>query len=103
MKGLTRRNFLSKSIAVGAGLSSLPLAKDSKINATPRAVKDDISIAQWALVKEIREGKWKTLDFPKIAREDFDIHGIEFVNTLFEVPTYRYLRQLKKKRGRLWC
>ena len=59
-------------------------------------VKDDISLAQWALVEEIRTGKWKTLDFPKIAREDFDINGIEFVNTLFESPTLSYLDKLKQ-------
>lgn len=57
--------------------------------------KDDISLAQWALVKEIREGRWKTLDFPRIAREDFGLNGIEFVNTLFESPTETYLKQLK--------
>ena len=59
-------------------------------------IKDDISLAQWALVEEIRAGKWKTLDFPKIAREDFDLNGIEFVNTLFEVPTNEYLNILKR-------
>ncbi|QEC68334.1 TIM barrel protein [Panacibacter ginsenosidivorans] len=58
--------------------------------------KDDISLAQWALVEEIQTGKWKTLDFPKIAREDFDLNGIEFVNTLFEVPTATYLNALKR-------
>ena len=58
--------------------------------------KDDISLAQWALVDEIRAGKWTNLDFPKIARETFDINGIEFVNTLFEVPTVNYLNQLKQ-------
>ena len=30
-------------------------------------MKDDISLAQWALIEEIRAGKFKTLDFPKIA------------------------------------
>jgi hypothetical protein len=64
--------------------------------ATPGMVTDDISIAQWALVNEIREGNWTTLDFPRIAREDFDINGIEFVNTLFESPTYEYCRRLKR-------
>ena len=59
-------------------------------------VKDDISLAQWALVEEIKAGKWKTLDFPKIAREDFGINAIEFVNTLFEVPTVNYLNTLKQ-------
>jgi len=58
--------------------------------------KDDISIAQWALVDEIRQGLWTTLDFPKLAREEFDINGIEFVNTLFEVPHMNYLNQLKQ-------
>lgn len=57
--------------------------------------QNDISLAQWALVEEIQEGKWKTLDFPRIARKDFGLNGIEFVNTLFEVPTEGYLKQLK--------
>ncbi|HEU5053175.1 MAG TPA: TIM barrel protein [Hanamia sp.] len=58
--------------------------------------KDDISLAAWALVDEFREGKWKALDLPKITREDFGINGIEFVNTLFEVPTNTYLNALKQ-------
>jgi L-ribulose-5-phosphate 3-epimerase len=58
---------------------------------------DDISLAQWALVEEMRAGKWKTLEFPRIAREEFGLNGIEFVNTLFEVPTERYLRELKQQ------
>ena len=57
---------------------------------------DDISLAQWALVDELRAGKWKNLDFPSIARKDFGLNGIEFVNTLFEVPTEGYLKRLKK-------
>jgi L-ribulose-5-phosphate 3-epimerase len=60
------------------------------------ALKDDISLAQWALVEEFRAGKWTTLDFPRLAREDFGLNGVEFVNTLLEVPTEGYLRQLKQ-------
>ena len=58
--------------------------------------KDDISLAEWALVEEIRAGKWKNLDFPRIARQDFNLDGIEFVNTLFESPTETYLKTLKQ-------
>jgi hydroxypyruvate isomerase len=58
--------------------------------------KDDISLAQWALVEEIRASLWKTTDFPRIAREDFGLSGIEFVNTLFESPTETYLKKLKQ-------
>lgn len=97
MNNITRRGFLGKSLAIGAaGLIAPALLKTSKVQAASRIVKDDISIAQWALVEEIRAGKWKTLDFPKIAREDFDINGIEFVNTLFEVPHFNYLKRLKQ-------
>jgi len=58
--------------------------------------KDDISLAAWALVDEFRQGKWKALDLPKITRKDLDLNGIEFVNTLFEVPTMTYLKALKQ-------
>jgi L-ribulose-5-phosphate 3-epimerase len=56
---------------------------------------DDISLAQWSLIEEWRAGQWKTLDFPRVAREDFGLSGVEFVNTLFDVPTESYLKQLK--------
>jgi len=56
---------------------------------------NDISLAQWSLIEEWRAGKWKTLDFPRLTREDFGLNGVEFVNTLFEVPTEGYLKQLR--------
>ncbi len=59
--------------------------------------RSEISLAEWALVEEIRAGKWKNLDFPRIAREDFGLNGIEFVNTLFESPTETYLKKLKQQ------
>ncbi len=63
-------------------------------------MKNDISLAQWALIDEIRAGKWNNLDFPRIAREDFGLNGIEFVNTLFDVPTETYLNKLKQEAAR---
>jgi sugar phosphate isomerase/epimerase len=98
MESISRRSFIGKSALIGAGglvapsLFNLQSAKADSL----RIRKNDISIAQWALVEEIRAGKWKTLDFPRIAREDFGINGIEFVNILFEVPTFNYLVELKK-------
>ena len=96
MGKITRRDFLGKSLSAGVALSGLTLTKDSKASSAVRAAEDDISLQQWALVDEIRGGKWTTLDFPRIAREEFGINGIEFVNTLFDVPTYNYLKELKK-------
>lgn len=95
----TRRGFIEKSIALGAaGLLAPSLFNQETARADAlRIRKNGISLAQWALVNEVREGKWKTLDFPRIAREDFGIDGIEFVNTLFEGPTtMNYLNTLKR-------
>ena len=100
MKKVTRRGFIEKSLAIGAGTFIAPsLLKMQTAHAAQQSSwigKNDISLAQWALVDEVRAGKWKTLDFPRIAREDFGINGIEFVNTLFEVPIANYLNILKK-------
>ena len=112
-KNYSRRGFIEKTALLGAaglvvpalgmraehsnGLRSAPVPGPlSHPPATPRMTHDDISLAQWALVEEIRAGKWKNLDFPRIAREDFGLNGIEFVNTLFEVPTVDYPNRLKK-------
>ena len=97
MVNITRRNFLEKSAVLGAaGLIAPSVLTSTVAGPTPRMIKDDISLAQWALVDEIRAGKWKNLDFPKIARNDFGLNGIEFVSTLFEVPSEGYLKRLKR-------
>ncbi|MBN1804778.1 MAG: TIM barrel protein [Sedimentisphaerales bacterium] len=100
MEKVNRREFLGRSVAAGVASSFAISGKGSAgttDSAGPkRANKDDISLAQWALVDEIREGKWKNSDFPRIAREDFGINGIEFVNTLFELPTISHLNQLRR-------
>lgn len=96
MTTIGRRNFIEKTAGLVASAVVAPsllyaMKKETKAN----MIKDDISLAQWALVEEVRAGKWKTLDFPRIAKEDFGITGIEFVNTLFEVTTEDYLKKLK--------
>jgi len=111
MNYISRRRFLQRSLVMGtasAAIPSLAQAFSSSDDSSARhpeteevspfqtVRKNDISIAQWALVNEVRSGEWTTLDFPRIAREVFDINGIEFVNTLFESPTMGYLNQLKQ-------
>ncbi len=100
MKHVTRRGFIGKSLAIGVGSVIAPsFLRTETVQAAPKSMwigKNDISLAQWALVDEIHSGKWTNLDFPRIAREDFGINGIEFVNTLFGVPTFNYLNELKK-------
>jgi hypothetical protein len=76
MEKVNRREFLGRSVAAGVALSFVVSAKRAAGTVGPagpkRPTKDDISLAQSALVQEIRDGKWKNSDFPRIAREDFD-------------------------------
>ena len=104
---MKRRKFIQKGVAAGAagmvapvvwsgdGLALTGPGSQRERGGVSEPVQDDISLAQWALVDEIREGKWTTLDFPRVAREDFGLNGIEFVNTLFEVPHMNYLNELR--------
>ena len=54
-----------------------------------------ISLAQWSLHKAIQSRLTTNLEFPRIAREQFGIEGLEFVNQLWEAPTESYVRRLK--------
>lgn len=54
-----------------------------------------ISLAQWSLHKAIQSRLTTNLEFPRIAREQFGIEGLEFVNQLWSAPTSDYVRRLK--------
>lgn len=56
-----------------------------------------ISLAQWALISEFRAGQLSTLDMPRVVRQEFGLGAVEFVNTLFAVPTQAYLDELKHR------
>lgn len=89
---MVRRQFL-KNASAAAGIAAvspaaLPLAAAQK--------KFRISLAEWSLHKAIFARMTTNLEFPRIAREQFGIEGLEFVNGLWEAPTQDYIRQLKE-------
>ena len=81
-----KRRSLLKSSLLAAG-AALPL------RAAP--AKFRISLAQWSIHRAIQSRLITNLDFPRIAREQFGIEGLEFVNGLWEAPTQDYIRRLK--------
>jgi sugar phosphate isomerase/epimerase len=100
---LSRRNFL-----ITAGATSVAAASSSKIalGETPAAHDDaqakkpfEISIAEWSLHRTIRSGKISNLDFPKVAREEFGIAGVEYVNQFFKdkAEDEKYLADLNQR------
>lgn len=54
-----------------------------------------ISLAEWSLHRALQSRLMTNLDFPRVAREQFGIEGLEFVNQLWEAPTQSYVQRLK--------
>jgi sugar phosphate isomerase/epimerase len=87
---MQRRSFLA-----AAGVAPFAARAEAQTVAQG-ARKFRISLAQWSLHKAIQSRLITNLDFPRIAREQFGIEGLEFVNTLWGSPTAGYLQTLKR-------
>ena len=103
MKDINRRNFLKSSLAAGGALSIAGaqgvLNQAFAANTGSGAEKKfKISLAAWSLNRTFRT-TWTNLDLPRIAREEFGLDGLEFVNSFFDLPNYHYLRELKRRAG----
>ncbi len=76
----SRRSFLKNSAAAVAGFAVVP----AFANMIPARQWVEISLAQWSLHKEFFGKKYDALQFPEIARKQFDIGIVEYVNTFFK-------------------
>ena len=98
LQPLSRRRFLVTSagmIAAANGMmKSIPaIGQDAK----PPLFK--ISLAQWSLHRTYFEKKADPIDFPKVAKTEFGIEGVEYVNQFFmdKAQDQSYLTELKKR------
>jgi sugar phosphate isomerase/epimerase len=78
MVELSRRDVL----AMGAG--ALVLGLPEPFRAMPQAPLFRISLAQWSLHRELNARTLDHLDFARVAREEFGIEAIEYVNSFFK-------------------
>ena len=58
-----------------------------------------ISLAQWSFHKALRSGQMDHLDFARVARQEFAIEAIEFVNTFFKdkATDQAYLAEMNRR------
>lgn len=84
MRTLERRDFLRHSVglAAGLGLGSAPLALPADENKKKPLFL--ISLAQWSLHRAFFAKKLDPLDFAAIAKKDYDIDAIEYVNQFYK-------------------
>ena len=95
---IDRRTFLQTAAAVGAlGLGTANQTALAVVNRSKPLFK--ISLAEWSFNRTIRSGKMDNLDFPKIAKQEFDIDCIEYVNQFFmdKAKDKSYLKDLKSR------
>ena len=104
-----RRTFLKGALAGGAALtlgreSAWASAAAPTPTGMPKAGKIGdfkISLAEWSLhtALKAKDAAITNLDFPRIAREDFGIDAVEFVNQFFadKAEDSAYLKDLKKR------
>ncbi|MEP7363160.1 MAG: sugar phosphate isomerase/epimerase family protein [Acidobacteriota bacterium] len=84
--------MLRRHLFAAPAAALLPLSQ-APAQSTP---KFRISLAEWSVHKAIRGKMITNLEFPRIAREQFGIEGLEFVNALWEAPTSGYVTRLKR-------
>jgi len=87
MMSSTRRTFLKTALGLGAGALASRSLLSAATPASAGAPWFDISLAQWSLNRAFRGGTLDAMDFARIARRDFGISAIEYVNQ-FYMETY---------------
>jgi L-ribulose-5-phosphate 3-epimerase len=99
-----RRTFLRTSLAGGVALASgIGSTWAAEVSGQPAAGKIGdfkISLAEWSLHNALYKTKELTnLDFPKVAREQYGIDAVEFVNQFFKDKAHdtAYLKDLKTR------
>lgn len=96
---MKRRTFLKVGAGAAAGLMLAGERGWSAGKSTGEAAEElfNISLAEWSLNKTLRAGKMVNLDFPRVAKRDFGIDCIEFVDQFFadKAKDMAYLRELK--------
>src|SRR6266496_1587995 len=99
---MDRRHFVEQSVRVAAGVG---LASLGRLEALAAASNPwfQMSLAEWSFHKALFSGKLDHLDFAKVAKTDFGIHAVEYVNQFFKdkARDQTYLGEMKRRSGDL--
>src|SRR5688500_2258281 len=94
-----RRAFLKSAAATGAAIGLVAAPKSSLLAAEDGKPLFKISLAEWSLHRTINDGKLDNLDFPALAKNEFGIEAVEYVNQFFKdkAKDAKYLAELNKR------
>jgi sugar phosphate isomerase/epimerase len=98
---IDRRSFLT---GVGASVPAVLLTSPFSLlgcASDPRAREPlfKISLAEWSLHRALYDGELDNLDFPTVARVDYGLDAVEYVNSFFKdkAEDSAYLSELKTR------
>ena len=92
---INRRQFITSSAVTGAALANPFFSRRLLAGGKPLF---KISLAQWSLHKGFFEGVYDPLDFARIARGQFGIKAIEYVNQFyFDTLNDKLVNELRKR------
>lgn len=95
---LNRREFIKKTAAITGGLAFTKL-NSSMLTKADQSLPFKISLAEWSLHRTIRKGDLDHLDFVAIAKNEFGIDAIEYVNSFFfeKAQDRSYLKEMRSR------
>ncbi len=100
-EGMSRRCFLRLA---GGVAPLMVLHRPAYLSASYGGIQASedlfsISLAEWSLHRTLRAGELDNLDFPVVARNDYGLSGIEYVNQFFKdrAKDRAYLSELKTR------
>jgi len=93
---LTRRDFLRTASIASAAIATADI---SFARYAPDKGRFAISLAEWSLHRTLRAGALTNLDFARVAKQDYNVTGLEYVNQFFKdkAKDTAYLADLKSR------
>jgi len=93
----SRRTFLNRGVRAAGGLALAAAGAPAVARWGFTMKKFEISVAAWSVHRMFQAGKLKQIDMPELCRKEFDISGLELVNSFFPSPQYSYCKDLLKR------
>jgi sugar phosphate isomerase/epimerase len=102
MSTTTRKKFITQlagMAAIGIGATACAMNRKAASSNTTTTPFFEISLAEWSLHKALFSKKMSNLDFPVIAKQQFGISTVEYVNQFFKdkANDTTYLNELLKR------
>ena len=95
---LKRRDFLKFGASIAGGLAATDL-RGSLLSDLKKPIVFKISLAEWSLHRTLQSKEIDHLDFYSVAKKEFDISAVEYVNTFFfnKAKDATYLKEMKTR------